>query len=357
MFRWTIHYPIIFCTYRVRNLTRSPFMMNQDLSHKPGILVSNYGNYFFDDIIGTMAGPVWSFVFVRDSVYRLPVIKWILKFFRAIPIVRSNDGRYSAEERLARNQKTYARVAELLRRGHWFSVFPETRPGHRSQLLTPLRPGVAHVALRAESDAGWALGLRIYVYGTNYENKFVGRSRLYVRWASAIEVAHYRELFLKSPAEAETALMRDIELALRSVVLEAPTVEHIALAHRLAWQRKQANFAGVQQALSEVIQGKSSPEDMRRIVCRPGRESLLYQVLGYALWGLGFVLRWPFRKFSILCASDPSEEMTYMVVLWTLVLLVGTSVNHKLWAEVQVFDTWLAMTMWLWAWRRGIIDR
>lgn len=355
LFRWLVQYPIVFGTYRLINLTRAPFNMQPGLVEKPGILVSNYGNYFFDDIISSMVGPVWPFAFVRDSIHRLPVAKQVLSFFRNLPIVRSHDGRYDAEGRRQRNEQSFAKAADLLRRGHWLAAFPETRPGHRSRLLKPLKPGVAHVALRAEAAAGWTLGLRIYVFGTNYECKFMGRSRIYFRWASPLEVARYKALYEKNPLEAETTLMREVENSLQSVVLEAPTVEHLELAHRLAWQRRQANFIGVQQALEEVVAGKASPEDMRRIACRPGRESLVYQVSGYALWGIGFVLRWPFRTFGKLCASDPSEEMTYMFILWMLVLIVGALISHFAWAETQICATWLAVSMWLWAWRRGII--
>ena len=35
-------------------------LMQPELQDKPGILVSNYGNFFFDDMIGAMVGPVWS---------------------------------------------------------------------------------------------------------------------------------------------------------------------------------------------------------------------------------------------------------------------------------------------------------
>src|SRR5437016_6335048 len=79
--RWLVDYPIVFCTYRLKNFTRAPFLMQPELQDKPGILVSNYGNFFFDDMIGAMVGPVWPYNFVRDSIYRLPLVGLVLRFF------------------------------------------------------------------------------------------------------------------------------------------------------------------------------------------------------------------------------------------------------------------------------------
>jgi 1-acyl-sn-glycerol-3-phosphate acyltransferase len=354
--RWLFHYPFILGTYRVRGATRSPFRLDPALAEKPGILVSNSGNYFFDDVLGLSLGPVWPFYFVRDSLYRMPVLNWVFRFFRALPIVRVGDARFNPQQRQAINRKVFAQVAGLLRKGHWLSVFPEPVSSHRSRLLKPLRPGVAFVALRAEDASGWGLGLRIYVYGANYENKLAGRSNLFIRWAAPIEVARYRDIFMRDPGEAEEVLMQELEQALHSTVLEAPTLEALSDAHRLAHQRRQPTFPGVQGALGEVIAGSAAPEELHKIVCRR-RESVVYQVLGYVLLGFGWSLGWPFRMFGRLCADDRSQEMSFQFILWLLVLVAGAAVSEWHWAKFQIIATWGVTTMWLWAWRRGIIDQ
>ncbi|MEW6057326.1 MAG: 1-acyl-sn-glycerol-3-phosphate acyltransferase [Bdellovibrionota bacterium] len=354
--RWLVHYPIVFGTYRVKNWSRAPFFLQQELQEKPGILVSNYGNYFYDDILGAMLAPVWPFTFVKDSVFRVPFLKPFYRFFRCIPIIRSSDQYYKSDQRIAKNEQTLDHVAGLLHRGHWFSVFPEADPRHRSQLVKPLRPGVAHVALRAERKANWKLGLQIYVYGTNYENKFAGRSYLYLRWAAPISVARYQGLYERDERAAEEMLLSEVEAALHSVVLEAQTLDQLVDAHRLAYQKGQANFSGVHQALNDVVTRKAAPRELRRIVCRK-RESLSYQIIGYVLWFVGGALGWPLRTFGKLCAKDRSEEMTFQFTLWSLILLTGFVVGEEDWVVVQALGTWLAMTMWLWGWRRGMIER
>lgn len=357
LIRWLVHYPVVHLTYRVRGWTRAPFHLEPDLMLKPGMIVSNYGNFFFDDFVGMMMPPVVPFVFVRHSLYRLPLLKYVFQFFRAVPIVRTTDQAYAPEQRLELNNKTFLRVAELLRKGHWFSVFPEQSPSHRPRLATPLKPGIAHVALRAEDSSGWSLGLRIYVYGTNYENKFASRSNVHIRWAAPIDVLRYREAFAQDPLKAEHSLMAEIERTLHSVVLEAPELEQLADAHRLAYQQNRANFSGVQSALTEVISGKSTPEQMRKIICRRRRESVAYQVVAFALLGLGAVIGWPFRMFGRLCATDRSQEMTFQFILWALVLITGAIVGEAHWALFQGLATWGSTNIWLWAWRRGVLEK
>lgn len=356
LFRWLVQYPVVHGTYRVRNWTGAPYRLQPELASKPGLLVSNYGNYLYDDFIGSMVAPVWPFFFVRHSLYRFPLFKIFHKLFRGVPIVRTTDPAFTSEARHEANNKTFARVAELLRRGHWFSVFPEVSPGHRPRVATPLKPGVAHVALLAEAAGGWGLGLRIYVYGTNYENKLAGRSNVYMRWAAPIEVAKYREAYARNPAEAEQQLMGEVERALRSVVLEAQGLAQLADAHRLAFQQNRANFAGVQGALADVVSGKSTPEQLHKIVCRRGKESVIYQLVAFGLLGLGAVIGWPFRVFGRLCATDRSQEMTYQFILWALVLVTGALIGEMHWARIQAIGTWGSMNIWLWAWRRGIIQ-
>ena len=356
LFRWLVHYPIVHLTYRVRGWTRAPYLLEPGLENKPGILVSNYGNYLYDNMIGLMTAPVWPHVFVRAPVCRTPLLKYIIRFFRAVPIVRTTDEAYSNEKRVEENEKTFARVSELLRKGHWLSAFPEQNPGHRARIAKPLKPGVAHVALRAEDAAGWGLGLRIYIYGTNYENKFAGRSNVYVRWASPIEVARYRDTFVRNPVEAEQILTAEIERSLHATVLEAATTAQLADAYRLAFQQGRPNFSGIQNALNEVVNEKATPEQLHKIVCRKGRESVLYQTIGYGLLSLGAVVGWPFRMFGRLCATDRSQEMTYQFILWILVLLTGAMIGDWQWAVVQAVGTWGSMSIWLWAWRRGIVE-
>lgn len=363
LIRWVVHYPIVLGMYHLIGWTRAPFLMNRELQDKPGILVSNYGNAFFDELIGLMLAPVWPFSFVKDSLCSFPVLNVFYRFFRCLPIVRKNSRRYSADERVERNERMLEKAAQHLRRGHWMMVFPEEQPSHVSRIRTPLRPGVAHVALRAEDAAGWQLGLHLYVYGTNYENKLVTRSRIYFRWAEPIRVADYKALYERNPQEAENALMQDIEARLHEVVLEAESPETIEWAYQKAFQENANGFVGVQNVLSRVSE---APGQWQQEINESGlqrwkkfesihHESPFFQAIGLFFMGIGTVLNWPFRMLGRWCAQDPAEDMVYRFFLWLVVLVLGFYAFSWRWVQFQFLCTWLVMMGWLWAWRRGLI--
>jgi hypothetical protein len=179
---------------------------------------------------------------------------------------------------------------------------------------------------------------------------------VYIRWAQPIAVEEYRSAYEANPLEAENKLMAEIERLLHETVLEAPRLQQLEDAHRLAHQRGRPGFAAVQKALDEVLHGEAEPEDMHKIVCRKGRESILYQLLGWVLLGIAALAGWPFRVFGRLCAMNSSEEMTFRFLLWALVLAVGLAAGDYHWVGVVAAGTYITNSSWLWAWRRGILD-
>ena len=355
LIRWVFQYPLLHLTYRFRYWTRAPFLIQPEWLNKPGILVSNYGNYFFDQMLGLTLAPVWPFSFMRDSYFKIPILGFILKFFRMIPFIRSSDRRYNEIERKLKNQDRMKEVAERLRKGHWFLVFPEMNADHQPQIAKTLRPGVANVALKAEDMTGWSLGLRIYIYGSNYENKFIAGSNVYIRWATPIEVKRYQSLYAESTEKAEQQLMTDIENALKASMFESNSLEVLEDAHRLAFQQNRRNFSGVMHALEEIKTGSSKPEVLHRIVYKRARESRIYQVGGVVLLLFGSLLGWPFRAFAKICSTNRSQEMTFQFILWSMVLVTGILTGGIRWIYIQAGFTWIAMSSYLWGWRWGLI--
>lgn len=352
-FRILVAYPLVFGTYRLRGWTKAPYWVTPKLTDNPGILVANHSNYVYDTMLAALIGPVCPFVFIRDEVCRFPVIGWFFRFFRAIPYIRASDRKYGDTQRREGNLKALARGAKELSQGSWLAVFPEGSSSERSR-LGAVRPGVAHVALLAEAESNWNLGLKIYVYGLNYENRRIVRSSAFVQWAEPILVSAFKETFAVDPIKAERDLTAAVQRALSSCVLQAESMEQLEDAHRLASQNGHHAFAGVQMALANMSHGVAQPKELRRIVCSR-QESLLYQVLGFGLFGVGWLLGLPFRIFGKLCATERSQEMGYKLVLWVLVLLVGSWFAGPRWAAFQLIATYATEGLSLWAWRRGIL--
>lgn len=353
LLRWFVFYPFVYALYNVRNLQRSPWRLQPPQEDIVGILVSNHRNHICDIALAQVASPQWSFFLADASVMRVPLLKWILKAFRVLPVARQRDFRFkTADERRAFNEGAFDQMAELLVQQNWLTIFPEGI-SHSGLESVALRPGVAKVALAAEEKAGWNLPLMIYVMGINYENQFIGRSDVHVHWAHPIDVRTYREKFRVSPESAEKSLMEEIEKSFSSSAIQHEDSENVSEAYRLAFQRKERTFHGVLRALDDVSQGRAQPRNYCGISLKSG-ESVLYQMLGFGIWAVFSVIGWPFRVFGRLCANDSSEEVSYMLFMWVSCLIVGGISSGAPWVAKQIVLSWVACTSWLWGWRRGI---
>lgn len=353
--RWLVHYPVVFCTYKIRNFRGAPFRRNPSLGDAPGIVVGNYGNYFFDDLIGMMLPPVRPYVFVRYKWFHAWWFQLLFRWARVLPVLRSVDQGVDRKQRSFIHEKMFDSIVQLLRNRQWLSVFPEQYPGHRPQIRTPLKPGMAHVALRAEEAEGWKLGLRIYVYATNYENKFSGRSYVYLRFAEPIEVAKYRTNYDLDRATAVKLLMLEIESKLRACTLEASSLDNIVAAHRLAYQLGEQNFQGVKRALLEVEEGSNAPARLDLVQCSLP-ESLFYRAVALVMVVASTLVGYPVRTFGLLCASERSQEMTFQFIFWSSMLMVGFVFGGLNWVLLMFVLTWALMKTWMFAFRRGLVD-
>ena len=352
--RWFLAYPLMYAQYNIRGLQKTPWRANPQMNFDgSGILVMNHRNSFNDVLISQIAAPKWAYFLLSHWIFRIPVWGWITRFARALPVMRHNETRATLEQRKSENEKTFLKLADLLVHGAWISIFPEGASKIESK-PTSFKPGAARVAFLAEEKAGWDLPLYIYVLGLNYENQFVGRSNVYAQWADPIDIRHYRDAYRISPEAAEAALLEDIQKALSSCALEAPTQQALDQAHRLAYQRGQQSFSGFQRALHDVVSGRELLKILNKINCSR-HESLFYQTVGFALWGIVSVLGWPFRAFGRLCAANSSEEPVFMLALWCICLIVGARVSKAQWIWQQALLTWICCSLWLWGWRRGIV--
>lgn len=344
--RWCIIYPVIFILYRVRNWTRSPFLLNPKLAEDPGILVANYNNYFFDALLGLMLTPVWPYSLLSDCVMRNRLSQLFFKFFRVFAFARKHETDIKSNEQQAFNQNTINQLATRLKEKSWAVFFPEAAEGKLvvSPCLAPiLKPGVAKLALKAEAEAGFELNLKIYVYGVNYENQIACGSNVFIRWARPIEVKMFQAVYLQDPGLAEQQLTDLIQKSLQEVVLEATSFAELALIHQLAMQLGEYNWSNIQKA-AELVKDQ-----------KVGITGLAPAMYERSFLKLGLVLSYPFRLFGKLAATSIERQMFYQVSLWLLILFFGAWFNGLSWILAFALTTIIGARIWLWAWRKGKI--
>ena len=182
------------------------------------IFVMNHPNGLIDPALVFVALPRRIAFLAKSTLFRMPVIGWILRTVGALPLYRRID----AGEDVSQNQKTFELCRNLLREGGSIALFPEG-VSHNSPKLLPLKSGASRIALGAASTSnGETVDVKIVPVGLYYTNKTTFRSEALLHFGESFDVEPTQlEVNGHPPREAVRALTRQIEAALRGVTLNA----------------------------------------------------------------------------------------------------------------------------------------
>jgi len=152
----------------------------------------------------------------KAPIFKMPVIGWLARTLDAIPVYRHQD----AGADVSRNQETFTRARNLLKRGGTLAICPEG-VSHSDTKLRPLKTGAARIALGVVAEDA-ELELKIIPAGLYYTAKTAFRSAALLRFGEPIKVEHVAlDGRGEPPAEAVRALSARIERALHDVTLNA----------------------------------------------------------------------------------------------------------------------------------------
>lgn len=349
-------------------------------AHGPVIFVMNHPNGLIDPILLMLALNRPVAFLAKATFFHNPLGRLFMQAFGAAPVYRREEARQFGRGR-ERNELTFARCRRLLQQGGQMALFPEGLT-HSGSRLRPLRTGAARIALSAEQETGWTLGLQIVPVGLWYQRKTDFRSAALLVVGDPIELAPYASTYTTAEGQTVQALTERLETALAEVVLQAEpahlldalpvlatwttpegkpeTLPHLhqwtamllAAYHRLAQSDPARLDRLAQQAYyyAATVQrlGLSDPWLLEKP--RPGLKRLARMLLGLGVTlplGLaGFLLSYlPYRLAGWaalrLTGHDTTQISTFKLIGGVLFMLLGWLV------ESIILSAWLGG---IWGW-------
>lgn len=189
----------------------------------PVIVVANHPNALADPaVVARMTSRPVRFL-GKEPLFRMPGVRWLVRGVGAIPVYRAKDGHDTSK-----NDETFRAVFSALAAGDLICLFPEGI-GHNEPHLQPLKTGAARMALGAEAEHGFTLGVRIVPVGLTYADKPAFRSDCWTEVGEPIDVRTFAEAWRTDEKAAVVALTDLIAERLRDVTLNVDSWDELPL--------------------------------------------------------------------------------------------------------------------------------
>ena len=194
----------------------------------PTIVVSNHPNTLLDAVGVAARVKKRLFFLANASLFAHPVANWLLNRLYCIPIMRKED----AEKKKVNNNESFQRSFDHLAGGGSMYIAPEGS-SFMERRLRPIKSGTARIALGAEADNGWNIGVTILPIGLTYSDPHKFGTRLVFNVGAAIPVGDYREDFEKDPLKATTSLTQLLQNRMQSLITNTIDDEEDELLRKL----------------------------------------------------------------------------------------------------------------------------
>ena len=308
----TITFRIILATFgtALRLFFRRIETVNADVvpSDSGVIFVMNHPNGLVDPALVFVALPRKISFLAKSTLFRMPVISFLLRQVDALPLYRRID----AGEDVSKNRKTFELCRELLQRGGSIALFPEG-VSHNSPKLLPMKTGAARIAIGAASAGDSAFELKIVPVGLFYTNKTTFRSEALLHFGEPFPVPSVEiDEDGQPPRDAVKDLTSRIEEELREVTLNAETDSELHVARIaeeiFASSAENAKLGEKLDFIKSYLDDGSSPEltmRLRRYDKKLSEFGLEPEHLSLAQVSRGRVIRNAFLQTWVLILLSP----------------------------------------------------
>ena len=212
---------VVSCT---KNFFRQVQIRGAAVESGPLIIVANHPNVMLDAVLIMSAYHRELWFTAKGAIFRRGWFKGMLRWLHCLPVYRRQDD----PNLMHKNEETFRSVTERLRQGSAILLFPEGESIALRQ-LEPFKTGAARMALQAEHEANFALGVTIQPVGITYADFFRFNSTVTVTLGSPIDISAYRTLFIGDPERTVRALTDKVKRAIQELTVEVHNPEETSL--------------------------------------------------------------------------------------------------------------------------------
>ena len=346
----------------------------------PLLIAANHPNTFMDPMLIAVYVSQDIYFLANGSIFKNPIVAWVLKRLHLIPIYRQKD---MGAGQKPDNKATFAKCFAFLKKQGTLLIFPEGTSEHERR-LRPIKTGTARIALGAEAENNFQLGVQILPVGLTYTDPKRFQSEVFLHFSTPITLTEFASDYAKDPVATVDLLTDELQrkLAESTIVTTDNNQDQLVhwieqlyktrLADELALSENQAteNFLitqGIVQAVKhfEAHQPERLMQVQQRIqryvnwLERLGldedtvvRENTFFHRLGR---GLLLVFGFPLYLYGLLLNYLPyilpskvapliSRDITYRAPLMMTIGLFTFTGFYAL--EIYYFHHWFQLT-WL----------
>ena len=198
---------------------------NKKLIPKEGplIVVANHPNTFMDPVLIAALMKQQVYFLAKSTVFGSPIKDWVLgNILNMIPVYRKQD---LPPGKSANNQAVFEKCFDFLKNKGTLLIFPEGTSVMEKK-LREIKTGTARIALGAEAENDFNLGVKILTVGINYSEGEKFRSDVTLNIDEPINVSEWKETYNNSTSDVAHKLTEHIREKLEDQLVVTKDKEH-----------------------------------------------------------------------------------------------------------------------------------
>lgn len=350
----------------------------------PVLVAANHPNSLLDPLLIFRCSDRIMRPLAKAPLFEQLLLGAVLRSLGGIPVYRRQDN----PDVMHKNEEMFRAAVDVLKDGGAIQIYPEGK-SHSEPALVEFRTGAARIALQAEDETDWRLGLAIVPVGITYLGKERARTHVAVRFGSAFGIGDLSETYRDDPKAAAKALTDRIEEGIRRQTLNFVHPDDrglVEVAERLyvrasgwvPWRAREGlgtRFPRLQR-FAEGLEWirREAPEEHDALRRKVDRYHALHRLVGAGegevppRYGLVPVARYIVSRGVVLLAGLPFMALGVLLWGWMVPLSRGVvrlvrpefeatatyKVVGALFAGLGLWLFWGGLGWWWWGWPAGI---